>query len=69
MKTFLSYRLYGTRPVVHLSCYHMVPGHLFIEVSDWTLELDYEPSPTKALRGLVGRVADCVKGWCRGASR
>ena len=39
--TFLSRKLYGCRPRFHHDAYMASPGWLFIELGDWTLEVEW----------------------------
>ena len=39
-KLFLSRQLYGKRPAAHRAMYRMQPGWWFVEVGDWTLEVE-----------------------------
>lgn len=55
MKFFLSHGLYGLRPRFHFDAFHMEPGHLFLELGSWTLEVDYDPA-------ILRRVG--LSRWC-----
>lgn len=42
-RLYLSFKLYGPRPLAHFDAYRLLPGWFFVEWWHFTLELDMNP--------------------------